>query len=336
MLETFSVARFKFILRPETRLKLFDFEGSTFRGIFGLGLKRVACLKRRDLKRVACTTQEEDCSSCIRYYNCVYSRVFISPRLPKSKAMRLYPEVPHPFVLVPPLRGIKVYRPGEKVVFWMNLVGGAIDDLPDVILAFARFCQKEDKEDEEYGIGKNKVKFSLSEVRSIHSEEGERTIYREGQTGPPDVFPIEHPFRTMKWDDSSQLTIRFLTPFRVRYESKLTSELEFHVLFKNLLRRIRSLSYLYCDEDIFKIDFADEIRKSERIRINAHCLEEYKYDRQSCTQKSQLTVKGFWGDITYEGDFTEFIPWLRAAELVHVGSFTSSGHGKLKIVNPRF
>jgi len=44
-----------------------------------------------------------------------------------------------------------------------------------------------------------------------------------------------------------------------------------------------------------------------------------------------MKMGGFMGEITYEGDFEPFQPYIKLGEYVHVGKGSSFGLGRLEI-----
>ena len=64
---------------------------------------------------------------------------------------------------------------------------------------------------------------------------------------------------------------KFITPTRIKYEGRLTKDLEFHILMRNLLRRISLLSYFHCQEESKKEEIASSnnavITSSDNVTI---------------------------------------------------------------------
>ncbi len=46
-----------------------------------------------------------------------------------------------------------------------------------------------------------------------------------------------------------------------------------------------------------------------------------------------MKLGGFVGRITFEGDLTPFLPYIRIGEAVHVGKATSFGLGRYRIAD---
>jgi len=315
----FKFARFHFLLKALDSLCLPEYKGSTFRGAFGYAFKRIVCVNRERL-----------CESCLLKVKCVYSYVFETPLPSDTSKMRKYPFAPHPFVITPPLEEKRVYREGETLGFELILTGKSIDFLPYFIYTFEELGK--------IGIGKGKGKYQLEEVRAINAgerikDQKEETILiysRKDKT-------LRNNFRVLKVDDLGPfdlspytLCIHFLTPTRLKYDGKLSPRLEFHILIRNLLRRISLLSYFHCEEDL-DLDFKGLIETSKSVKVKEENLSWVDWERYSNRQETKMKMGGFVGSITFEGDLKPFLPLLLLGEYVHVGKGTSFGLGKYEI-----
>ncbi|MGQ9647940.1 MAG: CRISPR system precrRNA processing endoribonuclease RAMP protein Cas6 [Thermodesulfobacteriota bacterium] len=321
-LSTFRFAQFRFLLKSLNSIRLPVYKGSTLRGAFGHAFKRVVCVNR-----------EKTCESCLLKGKCVYSYVFETPPPSDTSRMRKYPFAPHPFIVTPPLEEKKEYRGGEPLCFGLTLVGKAIDYLPYFIYTFDELGKM--------GIGKGRGQYELEEVRAINIGErlkvkGEReeTIYSKKDkilhssykaVGMKDLLPF----------NLSPLTLNllFLTPTRLKFDGRLTPALEFHILFRNLLRRISLLSYFHCGSEL-ALDFKALIEKAKGVKVKNENLSWVDWERYSNRQETKMKMGGFVGSITFEGDVQPFLPFILLGEYVHVGKGTSFGLGKYEIVRP--
>jgi len=127
------------------------------------------------------------------------------------------------------------------------------------------------------------------------------------------------------------LTLNFLTPARIVYNNHLTLDLEFHILIRNLLRRLSLLYYFHCDGDSSKWDFKKIIQESEEIKVKQKSLRWYDLERYSARQATKMKMGGFVGKITFEGNIEPFMPVIRAGEILHVGKGTGFGLGKYAV-----
>jgi hypothetical protein len=105
----------------ETAAVLPAFKGPTFRGVFGVALKKVVCaLKQRE------------CPACLLRNQCIYSRIFESHTKPGEGK----PSPPHPFVIEPMMTTATYFEPGAEFEFVLLLFGWANDYLPYFVYAF--------------------------------------------------------------------------------------------------------------------------------------------------------------------------------------------------------
>ncbi|MDI6783582.1 MAG: CRISPR system precrRNA processing endoribonuclease RAMP protein Cas6 [bacterium] len=143
---------------------------------------------------------------------------------------------------------------------------------------------------------------------------------------PPEVIPA-------KAGIHKQVTIYFLTPTRLKYETQLATDLEFHIFFRNLLRRISSLLYFHCETDLGKeLDFKQLIEQAKQIQTIQKDLRWYDWERYSARQETKMNFGGLIGQATFTGNLAPFLPYLKLGEYIHVGKGTSFGLGKYRMV----
>jgi len=313
-LNHFKFARFSFFLKAIGDIVLPLYKGSTLRGAFGHVFKKVVCINR-----------EKVCNQCLLKNKCVYSYVFETPPPPDSSKMRKYPYVPHPFVITPPLEKKQDYKREDPIFFQLVLIGKCIDFLPYFIYTFDELGKM--------GIGKGRGEYQLQEVRLLHPGQNEGIIYSDR-----DKILHTH-FKAIQIDNlqpiapsPSTLYLNFLTPTRLKYDERLSPFLEFHILFRNLLRRISLLSYFHCGEEL-DVDFKALIDRAKKIKLIRSDLRWSDWERYSNRQSTKMKMGGLVGEILFEGDFKPFMPYLLLGEYIHVGKGTSFGLGKYKILN---
>jgi len=319
-LERFCFSKYIFSITPKTTLFLPSYNGSTLRGGFGHAFRRIICAFKK-----------KECTDCLLQHQCVYAYVFETPIPADAQIMRKYTAAPHPFILEPSTNSRKSCQKGEDLSFGLTLIGRAVDYLPYFIYAFEELGR--------IGIGKGRGKYELREV----AEEGcegdvlrkKRVIYSGDtklltQTNPPirwsDIV-INHPL------PPNAISVSFITPTRIKYKNSLTKDLEFHVFFRNLLRRISLLSYFHCNHRIDDSGFKDLIQRARDIKTVKHSLYWHDWERYSNRQKTRMKMGGFMGEITYEGDLREFWPYIRLGEYMHVGKGSGFGLGRYRKID---
>lgn len=314
-----SFGRFTIALKPDSALRLPPYPGSMFRGAFGLALQRVVC-----------TTRTYECAPCPLRDRCVYPYVFETPPPPDTRVMRKYPAAPHPFVLEPPPGG-RTVAPGEPFALGLTLFGRALRWLPHFIFTFERMGR--------VGFGSRRVTATVAEANGwvdgqccrIYSA-NEGTLAGTEACTQTVRLPLRPPAIGADSRSDERMDIEFLTPVRVKYDERLATSLEFHILVRALLRRIAHLSYFHCGGDPAGIAFRDWIDLAHSVRTLSSTLAWHDWSRYSQRQQETMQLGGLIGRVTFEGPLDPFLPLLRLGEVTHLGKATSFGLGQYRLV----
>ncbi len=293
------------------------YKGSMLRGGFGHAFKRVVC-----------AIKSKECSDCLLHQKCIYSYVFETPPPVGTKIMTKYRSAPHPFVIEPPHDTRREYHEGDEFSFRLILIGKAIDYLPYFVYAFDELGR--------IGIGKGKAGFTLLDVRTdgeITYESASKTLKPVGATrlSIDNALLMHGDPGSLSDEEVSSLTLSFVTPTRILYDHHLTLDLEFHIFFRNLLRRLALIAYFHCGEDTSSWNFKELIKRAEGVTVMKRALSWYDWERYSGRQDTRMKLGGFVGEITFEGDMRPFLQIIEAGEVLHVGKGTAFGLGKYAI-----
>lgn len=309
-LQHFTFARLRCRIQAETPLRLPEFSGSALRGGFGMALRKTACVQ----------PQRSVCGGCLLQRQCVYSLVFETPVPADAGMLRHYTAAPHPFVLEPPESGPQELPPGGELDFGLVLIGRAIDLLPWFILAFEELGRS--------GLG-GKVGGERGCFRLVSVMQAETTLYQDGagmldDKAQPEFAPVILPA-------SNSLALTFHTPARIKYQEHFAERLDFHILFRNLLRRISLLSFFHCGQRLDDSGFADLIRQAESIATVSHQLRWHEQERWSGRQKVAMKFGGLVGMVSYQGEFAPFLPYLALGATLHCGKGCTFGLGRYSL-----
>jgi len=270
-----------------------------------------------------CADREGECAKCMLQSKCVYSYVFETKLFSQSERLK-NTYVPHPFVIEPPLEERQRYGIDDKLSFHLILVGRAVDYIPYFIFAFEELGR--------IGIGKNRGKYRLEEVISINKDR--RILIYDGKSHIRDEYGVIDSVNLVLEAlqlDYHQITLRFITPTRIKYGGKLTKVIDFEVVMRNLLRRLSWLAEVHCEEK-WDMDWKRLLKRAkERVNTVHSDLRWHDWERYSQRQATKLKMGGFLGEITFEGDLTEFLPFLKLGEYLHIGKGTVYGLGKYEI-----
>lgn len=171
MLKTFRLAKFRFTVCAKEHIRFPTYKGSAFRGGFGYAFKRVVCV-----------IKGKGCDECLLKQKCIYSYIFETPLPEDTEMLRLYPKVPHPFVIEPPITEKQFFALGETFTFHLILIGQAIDYLPYFIYTFTELGKQ--------GIGQGRGTYDLLQVEGIGLEDEAVQIYHNKTQTLTNHYPI--------------------------------------------------------------------------------------------------------------------------------------------------
>lgn len=304
-----------FVLEAETKVILPAYKGSAFRGGFGSIFKKIVCVLKR-----------EECPGCLLKDQCAYFYIFETspPQFTKLMNMEKYEAIPRPFVIEPPVEIGGFYEQGQTIKFNLIIIGRAIDYLPYFIIVFDELGR--------IGLGKGRGKYSLKEVwrqdQLIYSVKTKKLkIVDPEMLETSEKFNFNgEPFPEIFLD------IEFITPTRIKYQRNLVVNLEFHILIRNILRRLCLLSYFH--EEMIEPRWNHKliIEKAKEVKIEEKSLRWLDWERYSGRQKTWMKLGGLVGNVVYKGKIEPFLPLLKAGEILHVGKGTAFGLGKYKIL----
>ncbi len=308
----FSVYRLTLLAEERIQLPRFN-KGITLRGAFGTVFRRLVC---HDLKA--------DCATCRLAENCPYCHVF-NPLVPSdAKRLRLNRDIPRPFVIKPPLEGGDVYEPGECLCFDLVVVGKAQDFLPYFIVTFEELGRQ--------GIGVGRGKYQLKQLEAMTQDGSWREIYdyKSRMVRPPEACLDAGRLVENGNAFENRLHIQFLTPVLLKERGRWVKP-EFGPLMKRLRDRVNALAYFYC-QDTLDMDFKEFGDRAERVRSVKDDLRWVEEKRYSKNRNLNHMLKGYVGDVVFEGELGSFLGLLRLGEFFHVGKATAFGQGWYRIM----
>lgn len=315
-------------LRARDTLRLPPYKGSTLRGAFGAVFRRIACSM----------PHLRECADCMLRTTCCYPYVFETAPPPDSTALSRYESVPRPFVIEPPLEDRLIYQPGDRLDFGLTLFGCGIDYLPYFVLTF--------KELGAAGIGAGRGRFELEEIvvaddASPDAVSGTvpHAVYSagDGLVRPPSRTltgaALEEAAAAGSARAVDAVTLRLLTPTRLKYEGRLTDRPEFHVIVRNLLRRLSSLSIFHHGRPL-EVDYQGLIAHARQVRLERASTRWHDWERYSSRQHARMNLGGLVGDLTYTGDLAPFWPLLALGAHTHLGKNATFGLGWYQLLRP--
>ena len=318
MLQNFRFARYRFTYTVLEPLRLPPYKGNVFRSRFGYALRDITCMGDAEACETACQFPDK----------CVYSRCFETPVPDDSPLLRGQTFAPHPFVLEPPGSGKLEYVPDDTLVCDLILVGEAINLLPWMVFTFDQMGKKR------MGLRGERGRCRLESVESLPAGEDDvpETIYTAETQMLTGEGLILRPADVMAYTDRhvvNGVEIDFRTPTSIKVAGRWTSDLRFEHFIRNLLRRIRLLSYFHCGEDL-DVDAASLLKAADGVTHESH-LRWFRADRWSHRSGASVPMGGFIGKIRYRGDLTLFLPFVFLGAHLHIGHHTAFGYGQYRV-----
>jgi hypothetical protein len=310
--------RYALRLRAREALRLPAYKGSAFRGAFGHAFKRLAC-----------TQGLIPCEGCMLRATCPYPLVFESFPPPGADRLRNLQDVPRPFVIEPPRDDATEYAPGSRLDFGLVLVGRAVDFLPHFVLTFREAGRR--------GIGPGRGAF---ELESVHAEGEETPVFREGDQVirppagvPRDGWAARAASIAARLRPGASLEVEFTTHVRLVERGEVVrAGPPFRVLMRAALARLSALLYFHHGVEL-AVDFRGLLEAAGAVPVLAAETRWVDWSRYSARQEASMNLGGLVGRVRYGGGerLRPFLPFLAAAEVVHVGKNATFGLGRFRM-----
>lgn len=335
------LARYEFRLRAGAETVLQSLLGSALRGAFGHSWKTVVCAAGPG-ERAGCFLREV----CLRPGECEYS--FFKPQAGRGEGGGVgeptgpkLSETPRPYIFEPPIPPLtrevsaratmKVRIPeGGVLPFRLTLLGEGQSELANVVAAVALLAKR--------GLGATRAPFTLERVTALDVDDRRATVYepRSGCFSPrPEAVKgldalVGERLRELPVGDA--VTVRFLTPTRIRTGGRVRDRVSFAELVGYLSRRVRLLAELYGSRPM-DWNHAALLERAGRVACSGADLWLHRAERYSESRQGKIEQGGLLGEMSFRGGTVgEFLPLLVAGEFLHVGSSTSFGLGCYRVV----
>jgi hypothetical protein len=132
-------------------------------------------------------------------------------------------------------------------------------------------------------------------------------------------------------DQTTHLSIQFLTPTDLKGAGKTNPPFEFSTLFARARDRVSTLRGLY-GQGPLDIGFRALGERAGAVRTTCSDLQRVRRQRRSSRTGHIHSIGGFIGRAEYEGPVGEFLPILQAARWTGVGRHCVWGNGEIVTV----
>ena len=274
--------------------------GNIVRGGLGNALRAIACVPN-------CPGfSGKGARQCESQQDCAYARIF-EPAASDSGPSGLA-DPPRPFVIRAAHLNSQTISPGEPFFFDVNLFETRRPLVGYLERAFQALGLQ--------GLGPGRGRAELISVEQL--DQSHRVT-----NGPPISISVQAGSTKIQ-----NLRIAFRTPTELKGDGKPVAEPEFAILFARARDRVSTLRALYGGGSL-DLDFQALGERANAVRMTRCDLQHVKMQRQSSRTRQSHGLGGFIGAVEYEGDLTEFLPILKAAQWTGVGRHCVWGNGEL-------
>ncbi len=312
---TFEFYRFRFQFRSAGTLYFPPYKsGNIVRGAFGSIFRKLVCVP-------TC----QDAKLCEERTTCPYARVF-EPQESRGEGPSGLADWPRPFVFRASHLDGSTVRQGEAFHFDVHIFDVRDPALAYFVLAFAQLARE--------GLGPGRARADMAAVDQLDQSgvtvarvfDGER-VHMGELSAPIAVDMSEAPARV------EQVHVRFVTPTELKSGHQVAERPEFGILFSRLRDRISTLRTLYGDGPL-ELDFRAIGERAAEVRLGRWLCPRTAVDRLSTRTGQRHFLGGFVGEVEYEGNLGEFMPYLRLGSWVGVGRQTVWGKGCVTVSPP--
>jgi CRISPR/Cas system endoribonuclease Cas6 (RAMP superfamily) len=124
--------------------------------------------------------------------------------------------------------------------------------------------------------------------------------------------------------------VKFTSATELKSGRRLAERPHFRVLFGRARDRVSALCSLYQDGPL-DIDFRSMGQRAADVEMTRCEVQWRDVSRRSSRTGAVHPLGGFVGEAEYEGELTEFVPILKAAEWTGVGRHTVWGKGTIEV-----
>jgi len=264
-----------------------------FRSVLGMQLHALCCVLK----------DQPSCNSCPVSNTCVYAWFFETHISKDSPSLEGRDRAPHPFVMeYTDIDGAH----GSLLITYM---GRGSNFIPYVEEALRRAG--------EHGVTRDRVPYVIDAI----SCKGVPFVYDfQSIKGMSRIWPIEN-----VPDCTTPLCIKFITPLRIKKDSKYQDSIDLGMLLHAIQRRILTLESLYGNNPAECV--LEDIPKNNVVGQEWVELPYY-----SSRQHSLMQLGGVKGGIEVQGSVPgKLMGLLMAGEVFHVGKNVSFGLGQIRI-----
>ncbi len=264
------------------------------------------------LRQSSCITKQASCKGCPVRPNCAYSVTF-EPAPPSDEiAHASSTSSAAAYILSPPSIGVKNLLAGELIEFGLTLIGPAIEYLTTIEDSFRQ---------------------AMGFFQAPNFLPGSLRLRKVIAAPVSDAWPSISTDGSNRVDgQNNHYDLKFLTPLRLQRKGKIVRDVR-HLFARDIViaavKRVAQIRETVLRQSCADIDFQSLAKLSEAVAISGD-MQWHELSRFSNRQRHDIPLGGLLGTIKLKGDLHPFLPYLRSAEVLHLGKETSFGLGSFQ------
>jgi hypothetical protein len=159
--------------------------------------------------------------------------------------------------------------------------------------------------------------------------EGVRRSGLECKGGRLRLRAVEGGPRRLEWNDqATRLRVNLLTPLMTKDGDGVCREplqISVKLLEQAVVRTVQVYNTFFSQQ---KLPFVNAIWPG--LQLTGYRLFRHDIERRSYRQGKWMRFSGIVGSLEWEGNVAPLVPWLRAAEVLHIGQKATFGLGKVE------
>lgn len=228
-------------------------------------------------------------------------------------------DIVKPYIIIPPesCRMKTIVEQGEELSFGFILLGNAVNYSLSLVRALQDICR--------YGLGAQRYPFCLSQIINIQEQ---RVLWRKDTYYAEGANAVSVPCWGLQ--DVTGAVVRLCTPLRIRRNGQMVSSISFLTLIRNITNRIIAITKRYGGR--VNMDEVERLQVlAAEVEITQENLRMEQLERYSNRLQKKMDFGGLLGEMEFRGDLTPFVPWLLAAQTLHIGRNTTFGMGHIEV-----
>ncbi len=337
-LDHLQAHQLRFVYEVVTPLTLQPNKGSALRGALLGALRGHFCV----LPGPDGAAQDSPlCAACISASACPIA--FLMANRDEAGLLGRGQEVPHPYVVEPPLSRQTEYQPGERLEFGLTLFGAALHTFPYLLIAAQRMGEQG------LGLGRERGRLALREIWQVNPIVGQQVRlfhHQRAMARMPSLAVTAEQVREFAADlPTDGFTVRFLTPARLTAGGGLVqSGPPLALLVHRLLERLWMLAAVYAAPDgedereahiaalrEWRAGWPGLLAECDKARMVGRGAGWQELERYSSRHDRKLEMGGLLGEVRYTGDVANLREILAWGQLAHVGKYAVAGNGWFEI-----